>query len=481
MLNARAASVDHDTGSQRVQVFSWFWALAAILHLLGTDSLSHIRHGLDPMASIDLVIGLAALVTLVSPRVVSARIVVLVLCPLSAWLGAPRLGNHWLLVAIVDLALLASMVPWLWSRTRTLLDRVHEEGLPTARVMFVCFYVFAAMAKVNSSFLDPTVSCSTKFFGELLASAGVHSIDPMSGSGWTHLIPVVTMVIELAIAVSLCFGRTRLVGAVMLIAFHGLIALDTSHQFADFASVVVALALLSLPDEAFGWFRKLVEARSVLALRLAVATVAAGLLAAQVIDIADRRVRLFDLTRNLMWWSVWLALLGVLGIWILRSHARRSDVAMLPVQRSLLVWPGIVVLIGLAPYLEIRTSASWNMYSNLRTAGGDSNSYVIPLTARLDDAQDDPVRILAADAADLREYIGTDFVVPWGNLRDHLSTAPDTSITYERSGRIVTVAHTHGSPEFAEPVPWWETKIFSFRSYVPEGPSICQSSMWVAR
>ena len=476
-----AGGTDEDVRLLRVHTFGWFWALAAVLHLLGTNTLSRTRHQLGWLTVVDVGIGLAAAVAMFRPSTVSARTVVLVLSPISAWLGAPVIGNHWLLVALIDLALLSSMVPWLWNRTRSLLVRYHDDGFPAARLMFVCFYVFAAMSKVNSSFLDPTVSCSTTFVGEILGDVGLHSIDPMSGSWWTHLIPLLTVVLELAIAVSLCFGRTRLLGVVTLIAFHGMIALDTTHQFVDFAVIVSALAILFLPDGAFTWLRTNVPRRPLQWSRIVVATIALGLMVMQVLDISNDWIHVLDSIRDVMWWAVWVMLLIAVCVWMRRTHTRRSDVAMIPEQRGLLLWPGIVVLIGIAPYLEIRTATSWNMYSNLVTANGRSNSYVVPVTAHLSDTQADPVRIIDSSDAGLRAYIDTDFEIPWINLRDHTSRSPDASITFERAGVITTIDHTRDDPELSQTVPWWDTKIFSFRSYDENEPSQCQNSMLAAR
>ena len=477
------AAADDGVMSQRLRIFGWFWALAALMHLFGTFTLSRVRYQLDWLAFVDLLIGLAAVIVLLRPRTTSALLLLVLLSPISAWLGAPRLGSHWLLVAAIDLGLLCSVIPMLWSRTRRLDDRLHEDGLPTARLMFLVFYAFAAISKVNSSFLDPTVSCSTVFFGHLLDSAGLGSVDPMAGSTWTHLVPILALTIELSTAVLVCFGRTRLIAAVMLIAFHGVIAFDTSHQFADFAAVVAALAVLMLPDGAFVWFRtvSLGRMRHLRILQSLLVAVVLGLLAAQILDIADRHARLFDLLRNLAWWAVWSALLATVLAWIVASRVRRADVRMLPTQRSLLLWPGLVALIGIGPYLGMRTATSWNMYSNLRTVDGSSNSYLLPVTAGLDDAQIDAVRILESSDPGLQEYVDSGFVLPWINLRDHTSTSRDASITYERGGERFTVEHTGSDPELSRPVPWWDTKILAFRSYVPAGPAICQDSMLSAR
>ena len=472
-----------DMWSVRLRIFAWFWALAALMHMLGTFTLSRVRYQFDWLAFVDLAIAVLAVMVLLRPRATAALIGLLLLCPISAWLGAPRVGNHWLLVAVIDLALLCSVIPMLWSRARPLLGRLHDDGVPIARLMFVVFYMFAAIAKVNSSFLDPTVSCSTLFFGHLLETAGVRSIDPMAGSSWSYLVPILALAIELTTAVLLCFGRTRLIAAVMLIAFHGVIAFDTSHQFADFAAVVAALALLMLPDAAFLWFRSVSTGwmRQIMVLRGLVIVVVVALLAAQILDRADRHVRLFDLIRNLLWWAVWSGLLAVVLVWIITSRARRADVAMLPVNRALLVWPAFVALIGLGPYLGFRTATSWNMYSNLRTADGASNSYLVPIAAGFDDAQIDAVRILESSDPGLQAYVDSGFVIPWINLRDHTSTSRDASITFERAGRTFTVEHTRSDPELSRPVPWWDSKIFAFRSYVPTGPSMCQDSMLSAR
>ena len=74
------------------------------------------------------------------------------------------LGNHWLLAALVDLALLFAVAVGVarrrWDDATDLADRF----LPVARLCLLGFYFFASFAKLNSAFFDRSVSCATFYF-----------------------------------------------------------------------------------------------------------------------------------------------------------------------------------------------------------------------------------------------------------------------------------------------------------------------------
>ena len=73
------------------------------------------------------------------------------------------LGNHWLLAGIVSLAYLLTWGQW-------------DSFEPAARVILLLFYGFAAFAKINSGFLDPTTSCGVFYANQALTEVGLAGI-----------------------------------------------------------------------------------------------------------------------------------------------------------------------------------------------------------------------------------------------------------------------------------------------------------------
>ena len=142
--------------------------------------------------------------------------------------------------------------------------------------------------------------------------------------------------------------------------------------------------------------------------------------------------------------------------------------------------PLLVLLNGLSPYLELRTAYAFNMYSNLQTANGDSNHFLVTRTLPLTDFESDLVRITATDDPGLHLYIGQ-FDIPFLQLRDYLSRHPTASLTYVRGGASHTVTRASDDPALVEPVPSWESKLFAFRSIDQTPPADCQPSFYCPR
>jgi hypothetical protein len=174
------------------------------------------------------------------------------------------------------------------------------------------------------------------------------------------------------------------------------------------------------------------------------------------------------------------AVVLALVLWfLLRPHppaiAHPMSLGRNGVPRWMVVVPILVLMTGLAPYLELRTAYAFNMYSNLQTADGDSNHLLVTRTLPVTDFQSDLVRILATDDPGLQPYV-SEFDLPFLQLRDYLSRHPSASLTYVRHGETRSVIRAGDDPTLVEPVPSWETKVFAFRSIDQHDPASCQPS-----
>lgn len=465
----------------RLVLFSWLWALAVVLHLLYLTNSYAAFSSFTADHVVHLLLAVAAVALLVRPQSLALLAVVCVLTPVTAWFEAPRLGNHWLLASLVALALLAAMALGAVLRPRDVADRLRDDGLPSARLIFLIVYGFCAFAKFNTSFINPTVSCANVYVDEVLRSLGLSQFSSVGDSTWMYLVPWAVMAIETSVVVLLVISRTRVLGVILALVFHGLIAFDTAHAFSDFSSVIAALAILFLPDEFFRSVAPRIRSTVVRVGTWIVAAVSGSLIVWQSTDTRYLSGELIGDLRDWMWWIVWaLAAIAVLA-WSIRARTIRSDVALLPHDRWMVMWPAFAFLIGCGPYLELRVGTSWNMYANLQTANGSSNSFIIPATAKLTDYQSDTVRILASDDGGLRQYVDTAYELPFINLQAYTSTHPDTSVTYERGGVTTSVEHTRNDPVLGTELPWWQRKVIVFRSLDTNEPVTCQKTMWAAR
>ena len=470
--------------SDVVALFAVLWAAATLFHLWGPSGAAFGVTSEEPrtLPVLQALSGAVAIAVLLRPRSIARLAVLAVLGPVTLWFEAPFLGSHWVLAGIVDvaflLALLSGRGAGLAGRSPR---RVEAVFVPVARWVLVGFYFFAAFAKLNHAFFTPEVSCGTFYLDELAGSLGV-SLHSTTAGGWSHLVPWGVAGTELSIPILLSIRRTRHAGVVLGLVFHSIIALDQTHLFSDFSSVLAALFVLFLPagfaSDVVAHYRSLrVGARE--ALQAAVVIGCALVLGLQWYGRTATVQRLFFDGRAWAWVLLDVTVLALVARFLLRPHPpaieRPLSFGRNGVPRWMAVVPILVLLTGLSPYLELRTAYAFNMYSNLQTADGESNHFFVRRTLPVTDHQSDLVRIVVTDDPGLRPYIGN-FDLPFLQLRDYLSRHPDASLTYLRDGSTRSVARAADDPQLVEPVPSWQAKLFAFRSLDQQVPARCQPS-----
>ena len=144
--------------------FSRTFGLAVVAHLVGNPAgwRGDDFGGSILLMVVSAVLGVLGLLLLVRPdvRVLAAAAALTVA---SLWLELPVTGNHWVLVVFIAVAVLMSLAtadPWAWLSV-------------TGRWLLLGFYSFAAFAKLNTGFLDPTVSCGVFYANQSLSSFGL--------------------------------------------------------------------------------------------------------------------------------------------------------------------------------------------------------------------------------------------------------------------------------------------------------------------
>jgi hypothetical protein len=366
--------------------------------------------------------------------------------------------------ALVDIGFLVALVAVRSGRD------IERTFFPLARWVLIGFYSFAAFAKLNHAFFTPEVSCGTFYFDELAGSLGftVHS---QAGGGWTHLVPFAVAATECSIPILLLVRRTRVIGVVVGLLFHGMIALDQTHLFSDFSSVLLALFLLFLP---LAFADEVVDAYE--SIRLLVAGVGAALLVLLWYGKGANVGRVFTDGIGWAWVVYWVAVLVALARFV-RRDGFTGVAEPLRLERAwLALVPVLVIVNGLAPYLELRTAYAFNMYSNLQTVDGDTNHLLVTRTLPLTDYQADLVRIVSSSDPNLAAYAAQRYDLSFLQLRDYLSRHDDVSITYVRSGVEHAIARASDDPALVEPVPSWRSKFFAYRSVDQTEPARCQPS-----
>ncbi len=464
----------------RLAVFAVAWALAALWHLLGNP-----RYGSGWSEA--LLVGAVAVV-LARPGGVGPLVALAVASLVAIWEEAPVVGNHWVLAGFVNLALLVSVVRSRWPAQhdpRAVADRF----VPAARLCLVAAYSFAAFSKLNTGFLDPDVSCAVYYFRETTDSVGLSALQLGDAAWLRSTVILATLAVELSVPVLLVIRRTRYLGVVVALLFHGVLALDRINHVFDFSSVLLPLFLLFLPAAFFEWVVEVMRSTRARVARtgdraphllhglmVALPTAAGLAVAGELVD-PDQAVAIG------WWpWQPWALLWLLLVLRFLERRPERPRPGSLRVRQvSLLVVPLLVVANGFTPYLELKTSFGWNMYSNLRTASGESNHLLVARTLPLSDAQDHLVEVLDSSDAGLAAYHDQGYALTWRALRTYLSEHPDVRVTYRRHGEVVSLGRASDRPELVRPVPMWRDKLQAFRPVDLRDPVRCVPAFGPAR
>jgi hypothetical protein len=445
-----AAARTRDADPVAPRWFAALYTLAVAAHVVGNPPGAP---GLRFVVTMALVTGSVVLVLGRGGRVVWAVVAVLQL--LTAWLQAPALGNHWLVMGVFSLAVLVALPrpdPWAWLA-------------PTLRVAFLVFYAFAAVAKLNTAFLDPTASCAVFYTDQALRSWGLAGL---GGDGALAMVPIwSTLAVELSVPVLLLVTRTRGVGVALAALFHLAISLDLLQHFYDFTTVVLlGLAVFAgrpATERIGAWVAGRSRAVLVAVGAWTLLTVLALLPSIPAAIVATR----------LGAFVVWLPVGGAVTWLLVRAAAAPARVRLRPVGPAAVALLALVVLNGVLPYVGVKTANGFTMYANLATVEGGANHLLVPQLPALRDVE--YVRITATDAAGLQDYQGSRWLVPEPNLLDHLAANPDATASYVRGDG--TVVSGTGA-QLGRPLPELVRRLAALRSIDGSAPVSCQA-LWL--
>jgi hypothetical protein len=387
--------------------FAATFALALLAHQLWWRG----APGLDPHGLVTLL----ALWVLARPAA-PARLAALAVAEVAAVArDLPTVGDHTLLAALTALAFAGAFG----------LAAARERGVPAPgllwarlapflRVQAVVLYAAAALAKLNSGFLDTATSCAGPLAAELAF------FDPSLLDGSWHVGPaiVATIAVEAGLALFLAIPRTRVPAVVAGAAFHAALALAGNVPFAAYA---LALYVAFLPATAVPAWRA--PARAV------AAGAAALWLAGSLVDPDTVR----DVVRPVLRVGLAAGMLAFAALVVRRTRGHRPAPAA---GRIRALRPGyaivavVMVVNALSPYAGLKTEASFAMFSNLQTEPGHWNHVLVPEAVRVFGAQDELVRIESASAPTLERRRRAGILMVRFELERYLRQHPRERATY---------------------------------------------------
>ncbi len=433
----------------------------------------------------------------------SAVLLVFLAASLTFWFGRlPAVPNHILFEMLVHLTLVAAILSaaitagWRLLRPgteaaeqppRPVASTAFEQARPLIIAELVVMYLYTVLHKLNDDFLNPAVSCAVSMHQEL---ADVAAWVPDGEWTWWPTI-LGTLAIELAIPLLFLSRRTRTAGILVGLVFHHFLALHPHGGIYSFSGLLFALYALLLPDVALRRIGNRWMAMSLAVRVVSTLVVVGGFGTTVFLQLAAYRRGGGFFAANAIGYYGWLPLaLLIAGVFVAalltasRSSAEAEGAAR-PTEageerpwRPLWIFPVLVLINGACPYLDLKTTTAFSMFSNLRTEDGHNNHLFLPRLP-LFGYQDDLVEVLQANDPRLAGLARSGDLLPWFEFRRIASsTRPGTVIRCRRNGEELLLSRddeSAASREAFTPHPWWMAKFLVFRPIRPFGePMTCR-------
>jgi len=491
------ATREESISDDRFTIFSFLWAAAVIFHLGKWNIWLH--------SPVSFALGVSAVYVILKPSSSYRLYVLIILQLIDAFEKMPWVSNHWLFASIVNLTILASALVLVVSARNISIDRsrLFNAFAPALRLELLLLYFFSFFHKLNTGWFDPAVSCSTKIFSSSFNPPGFLQSPLVS-----EILPVYgTLAVEGMIPLFLLTRRLRTAGIIIALFFHFMLGM---FEYYNFSAVTYAMLFLFTPDNFperlralwdGSWIRELYTYsldRGYIGKAKAAVLITAGAACLALLIYTKMNypgvqpfiepMEVWTLRKPRLYY-VFLALWGLFGsalIALFLITLRRREPLhygtgryFVPGCKILMLFPLIIAINGVSPYLGLKTQTSWSMFSNLRTEGGYTNHLIVRHPYYLADVQSDLVEIKHSTDPRLSVFHEKGYLIPYFELRRYTSMndsalSREFTLEYVRKGANKQVSKPGDDPVLFEPENYFLRKLLSLRP-VPSGNSgVCQ-------
>jgi hypothetical protein len=455
MASRAFAGIIAPVEQRRITIFVRMWSVAHVVHLAAATG------GAIAQPSSMVVFG-AALVLIWRPRCMWIVAVMATAQLVDYVIGLPVSPDHWFLLGIGNIVILLSLAADGLRRRPPL-----SSALPGLRAVLLLGYAFAAMAKYNTSFVDPVASCATA-----IAHRATFGLAERLPPVWGYA----SLAIESLIPLLLLFPRTRRHGVRVGLAFHFVLSASPAFAVVDFTAALYALFFLFLPDRDVGLFvarLRWVGQRSAIvrdARRVPPATIVVAFL---LLGLIGHIVPV--LGRTLVFVAAQIYLVTILVVGIVTWFSRVGQPVRFGRPLLLHVIPVVLLLAwGASPYLGLRTAGVLTMFSNLRTEPGYANHLFVP-TYSLTNWQQDLVIIEKSSNAAVQAVADIGIAVPYLQLRQMATGEPDLVISGRRGGAPFAAGPgTEAGP--IQPLAGWRYRYVFYRPITTTDAPFCPNA-----
>ena len=496
---------------QRYKLFALFWGGQTILEMG--------KWGEMLSSPLQLLVFASAIFVCLHPGS-TARLLLLAMLQVGvSVLKMPWLTNHTLLNTAANVTLIATFVQMYWF-DRKGIRRVSSDWAadwctlfsPLLRTELLIVYAWASFHKLNIDWFDTERSCAVIFWDRMVRwTPWADGLRPIG-----VVMPYLALLTEFLLPILLARPKWRFWGVLFGLCFHALLGLVGFYRF---SAIVTALYCLFLPDwivhsidqlyarasdtAGSAWGRSVrffggslgvplerasrVSWRSVLTwmvcfasllvltrLRFVLPEQPMLLVREQILESRGGWSMLFQTA----WFAVTFLSMVTLCMVYLRVNDRgevRSRLDESVNERGataalgwLWIFPVLVFVNGAAPYLGLKTEASFSMFSNLRTAGERSNHLLVRRPLQLLVEGTDLVEIILTSDRELTRVRDGNYLIPWMELCSYIQEKVRRGDTFDlkirRNGVIGEYPSVRESRDaFGDPS-WWVRKWTWFRT-----------------
>ncbi len=422
----------------KFELFSIAWAIAALFHMA--------NHRTYTVSLAYFLLTIAAILVLAKPSSVARFTLFILLQVFQVITTMPSVSNHWLFTAIVNLTIIQSLV-YLAIKNKSFAvnkDELLKIFAPVVRVELLILYFYVVFHKLNSDFFTPAVSCATDFLVSQDATGfAARNLTLLAFNAY------LTIAVEAMIPLFLYFRRTRNLGLLIGLLFHCVVAYNPTNGFYDFSSMIFGTYILftsqEFTDQVYRGYTALLSWKNKFKKTVSTFTLRRFLWILAGVTVVFAFCSLLILTLNtknffaVLFWSTYN--FSFIAIFLMAmAKTKRSQVAIsiypfkLPAW-SFVIFPLLVFVNGLSPYLGLKTENSFAMFSNLRTEGGKTNHFIVPVSTQVFSYQKDLVEVLSSSDPLLQEFAGKQQLMVFFAFKNYLNAKKPERVEYIHQGK----------------------------------------------
>lgn len=469
MAQQIVSNSEKETSSKIIHLglFAFFWSIAILWHYL--------RRPVD--YSEFFVLFIPAVLVLARPKV---GLFLFLMCVgyihvFNYELPFSTRPNHPTLVLLINLGIIVSAL-WILLlnaiRTRQFrFDQVKWFDLfrPLVLLSVNIVYLMSVLNKLNLDFLDVNYSPVTRLLNGYFEAPHLLFIpDLIPRETWFLQFGIIaTLVIETAIPLMLFIRPLRLWGILLGVVFHMILSIRLYPPMAEFPTLLFAVYILALPDTTIPMLRDLwrkITTNQWIKTYGSLALMAGAwffFLLPMVFQWPQKQNQLL-ITQNEIWAYSWIAILVfyfVMLLYLLKQtrggFGEPADIRWIQPRHAIVyIFPLLVFLNGLTPYMGLKNKGSWNMYSNLRVEGEYNNHLFMP-TMRLFPFMNEVCIVSTSDEEldkierNKKLFMESDFT-QWARRN------PDESIEFYYMGELINAERIGDYEQFMRPKTVWE-------------------------